>query len=243
MELTNDQITYIDDYLKHHKLIYWDIRMELLDHIVNTVETKIEQGISFDDAMIEVHQNFGNSMKMFWNTGVEYSIFANGEGYKQVVAKKRKETNKKYRKLYFQAFLNLFKSIKSLASIFLLVFFEYVLFHSVSDVVFKRINIFMLLVPVAVLVYINIQQSIKKNKSINLEYSGFYATFSFLLLSTFINLGNNFDFVKDSSSNKNILIAIIVILNILFTYGGFKIYQSSIKKYNDMYEKLKETCS
>lgn len=27
MKLTKQQITYIDDYLKHHKVKYWDIRI------------------------------------------------------------------------------------------------------------------------------------------------------------------------------------------------------------------------
>ena len=75
IKLTKEQITYIDDYLKHHKVNYWDIRIELLDHIVTTVEEKLTKGISFDDAMIEVHKSFENSMKMFWNSGIEYGIY------------------------------------------------------------------------------------------------------------------------------------------------------------------------
>ena len=85
MKLSKEQIQFIDDYLKHHKFKYWDIRFEVLDHIVQTVESKMEKGVSFDDAMIEVHQSFGNSMKMLWNTGVEYSIYANGDGYKTLI--------------------------------------------------------------------------------------------------------------------------------------------------------------
>ena len=38
MKLTKEQINYIDDYLKHHKVKYCDIRIELLDHIVTTVK-------------------------------------------------------------------------------------------------------------------------------------------------------------------------------------------------------------
>ena len=106
--MTEEQITYIDDYLKHHKVKYWDIRIELLDHIVTTVEEKIEQGISFDDAMIEVHKSFGNSMKMFWNSGIEYGIFVNSDGYKDLVQTKREQINKKYRKLYYSEIKNFF---------------------------------------------------------------------------------------------------------------------------------------
>jgi len=119
MKLTKEQITYIDDYLKHHKVKYWDIRIELLDHIVTTVEEKIEQGISFDDAMIEVHKSFGNKMTMYWNTGEEYSIFANRNGYKNLVQTKREQINKKYRRLYYGEIKNFFYSVKNLTIFYL----------------------------------------------------------------------------------------------------------------------------
>ena len=99
MKLSKEQITYIDDYLKHHKVKYWDIRIELLDHIVTYVEEKLAKGISFDDAMIEVHKSFGNSMKMLWNSGIEYGIFANGIGFKRLIEDKLKNLHKNYRRL------------------------------------------------------------------------------------------------------------------------------------------------
>lgn len=181
MKLTKDQITYIDDYLKHHKVKYWDIRIELLDHIVSTVEEKMERGISFDDAMIEVHQSFGNSMKIFWNSGVEYSIFVNSDGYKDLIQTKRKQINKKYRKSYFKEFINLFKSVKALSLICLLIFSEYLLFNSMSSLNFKRINLLLFIVPMVFVIFITIKQGLKKNKSIHLEYAGFYAAFSFYI--------------------------------------------------------------
>ena len=99
MNLTKEQITYIDDYLKHHKVKYWDVRIELLDHIVTNVETLMNEGKDFDKALEEVHVSFGNNLKRFWNSGIEYGIMEKGIGYERLMDLKIKQTNNKYRRL------------------------------------------------------------------------------------------------------------------------------------------------
>ena len=240
IKLTKEQITYIDDYLKHHKVKYWDIRIELLDHIVTTVEEKLTKGISFDDAMIEVHKSFGNSMKMFWNSGVEYGIFANSDGYKDLVQTKREQINKQYRSVYFKEFFRLFTSIKSIIGIILLIFIEYVLFNSLSSLNFKRFNLMLFLIPAILIITIMVIQNFKRNKSLHLEYTGFYATFSFLVLNGFFQLGNFTGLHEEISINKNIIFSVISLLNLFLCYGGIKMYLSSIKKYNNLFKKLQQ---
>lgn len=238
MKLTKEQITYIDDYLKHHKVKYWDIRIELLDHIVTTVEETMEQGISFDDAMIEVHKSFGNSMKMFWNSGIEYGIFVNSDGYKDLMQTKREQINKQYRNRYFKEFRNLFTSIKSISIIILLILIEYILFNSLTNLNYKRINLFLFLIPVIVVLILQSIQYFKRNKSIHLEYASFYAIFSFFILNMFVQMGNFSGFYEELQIDKSILFSVLSMLNFLFCYGGIKIYLSSIKKYNSLYNKL-----
>jgi len=238
MKLTKEQILYIDDYLKYHKVKYWDIRIELLDHIVTTVEEKIKKGISFDDAMIEVHKNFGNSMKMFWNSHVEYSIFANGNGFKDLVQTKREQINKKYRKLYFKEFFNLFNSVKSLSIIVLLIYIEYVLFSTQSSLNFKKINLILFIIPIIVIISLFFYQYYKKNtKSLHLEYTSFYATFSFFILNMIVQF-NFYGFYEGLRIDKSILFSVLAILNLLLSFGGIKMYLSSLKKHNDLFSKL-----
>ena len=240
MKLTKEQITYIDDYLKHHKVKYWDIRIELLDHIVTTVEEKLDNGISFDDAMIEVHKSFGNPMKMFWNSGIEYGIFVNSDGYKDLIQIKREQLNKQYRNIYFKEFFKLFISLKSLGVILLLIFCEYVLFNSLSSLNFKRTNLIIFLIPVIVIVVIMVVQYFKKNKSLHLEYSSSYAMSSFLILNGVVQLGNFTGFYEELSFDKNIIFSLLSILNLLLCYGGIKMYLSSIKKYNALFLKFQQ---
>ena len=62
MKLTKDQIQFIDNYLIKIKVKYWDVRLELLDHIVSAVEAKMENGMPFNKAMANVHRGFGNQL-------------------------------------------------------------------------------------------------------------------------------------------------------------------------------------
>ena len=51
MKLTTDNIQFIDNYLKNSEVIYYDIRMEMLDHVATAVEQKMQaENIDFYDA-------------------------------------------------------------------------------------------------------------------------------------------------------------------------------------------------
>ena len=40
MSLSSENIKFIDNYLKNSEVIYYDIRMEMLDHVASAVEQK-----------------------------------------------------------------------------------------------------------------------------------------------------------------------------------------------------------
>ena len=51
MKLNQENIQFIDNYLKNSEVIYYDIRMEMLDHVATAVEQKMEvENIDFYDA-------------------------------------------------------------------------------------------------------------------------------------------------------------------------------------------------
>jgi hypothetical protein len=60
MKLTPENITFIDNYLKNSEVIYYDIRMEMLDHVATAVEQKMNaEHLEFYDAFksyIMVHK-------------------------------------------------------------------------------------------------------------------------------------------------------------------------------------------
>jgi len=51
MKLTTENIQFIDNYLKNSEVIYYDIRMEMLDHVATAVEQKMQaENLDFYDA-------------------------------------------------------------------------------------------------------------------------------------------------------------------------------------------------
>ncbi len=51
MKLTKENIQFIDNYLKNSDVIYYDIRMEMLDHVATAVEQKMEaENLDFYEA-------------------------------------------------------------------------------------------------------------------------------------------------------------------------------------------------
>lgn len=99
-QLTKDQIQLIDDYLKKNKVKYWDVRMELLDHVASAIEKEVENGRSFDEALKAVHLSFGNkpTSKKLNKENTHYiiteSIYADNSGYLKLIAHKQKELQK-----------------------------------------------------------------------------------------------------------------------------------------------------
>lgn len=59
IELTKEEIKFIDNYLIKNDIKFWDIRLELLDHIISSVEDKIEkEGTSFNEAEKLLEQTY-----------------------------------------------------------------------------------------------------------------------------------------------------------------------------------------
>jgi hypothetical protein len=71
MNLTPENITFIDNYLKNSEVIYYDIRMEMLDHVATAVERKMEaENLDFYDAFknyMEVNKKEILKGNKFWS--------------------------------------------------------------------------------------------------------------------------------------------------------------------------------
>lgn len=116
MKLPQNQIQFIEKYLIKNKVKYWDVRMELLDHIATDVQVRIQKGQSFEKALEEVHLSFGNTFKSKKLTKDQKSwvftesIYADNSGYKKLMQSKHIELNKSLRKELLKGLLKFFKS-------------------------------------------------------------------------------------------------------------------------------------
>ena len=113
MELTKKQIQFIDHRLENDGVKYWDIRIEMLDHIVTDVESILKPKNTECQFKEIVQEAF---VSMGWKENFNGSSFEkqNKEGWKNV--------GKKYRKEYFLEVRNFFKKPKNL--FFFLIFCE-----------------------------------------------------------------------------------------------------------------------
>ena len=59
--LTTEQIAALFQFCQKHSVRYYDIQVELVDHIATAIEAKMETNtdISFDEALREEYKNFG----------------------------------------------------------------------------------------------------------------------------------------------------------------------------------------
>ena len=137
MKLTKEEIQFIDNYLIKNEVKFWDVRLELLDHIVSAVEDKMtNDGISFNEALLNVHRGFGNQFIEF---GVskdkifEKGLYQSNIGFEKFIKKKRKEIGRKQRKTYWKTFLPFVFSLRFFVETLILVIISFLVYqHNVK---------------------------------------------------------------------------------------------------------------
>lgn len=115
MKLIKQEIQFIDNYLIKNEVKFWDVRIELLDHIVSAVEDRIEtEGISFNEALLNVHRGFGNQLitdSIPATEIFEKGLYQSNIGFKKFQRQKQKELSKKIRRFFRLEILNAFSKI------------------------------------------------------------------------------------------------------------------------------------
>ncbi len=223
MQLTKEQIKYIDDYLIKSGIKHCDIRFEMIDQLASQLEN--EDNFNLDEEYLK--KEIGTSSKL---KKVEWqeSIFI----------------NKKYKRLLFNEIKQFFSSLKfSLLFVFLYIV-EFYLFKKLSSSLFLKINIVLIIIPVVIPLIIIIKNGIdyglSKWKSRNLDYALHYSLFSFVILNGI------FQFLRPNgfyNLNPNILPVVLIFLipiHFLFSFCGTKIYIKTYKEYSNLFNEQKK---
>ena len=245
MSLDQPQIKYIDNYLKYHKVDYWDIRIELLDHIVSKVETLMEDGNSFESALEEVHVGFGNSISRNWNSGKEIGIFADKRGFTYFLTSNSRNLRKEFfRKLVYEIFSNTLTT-KGITLLIAIVILNYFLFFHLNEV--KGMNIFVSVI--FLILYRKIKktfsfatQEIKSEKTLNLDVLvsalkqfttiSIFLIFSMLIIGALLNL---------TEIQIKIVGVIYFSVQILVLFYGNKLLEKKVKEYILIYKIYRKT--
>jgi hypothetical protein len=163
--LTDAQIEALYAFVKSKYVDYYDVQLELVDHLASEVEQRMaaNPAVSFETALQQVYAGFG--------------IF----GFTDLVTEKGKAVNLKNRNLLWQAFKSLFRLPKIAGSLLLLVALM-VAFDLLSPSLFLLVNgTLVLLVDVVVIYYFFGKRPRKGYKLVALQYNSllhFGATFN-----------------------------------------------------------------
>ena len=216
MEITKEHIQYIDEYLKKMGIKYWDLRIEMIDHLVSD----IEQNLTSKDFKTE----FSLALKRAkWNGSLSG---VNKEGWQNV--------NRKYRSAYLKGFINFFKSFKNIVILILILAVFYLISKNVSLEGFNQISMILFILPFLIVVAEFIKSLFRKyGRSVNLDYGITYMTMSFLILNSVpVFFNDNTEFTQ-----KTIWFILLPIHYIAFN-SGYNLYKKAITKIEEMKKEL-----
>lgn len=164
-ELTEEQVAQLFAFTRKHYVEYYDVQVELVDHLASSIETEWEKNpeISFDSALNNVFSGFG--------------IF----GFSDVVESKATAVWKYQRELWKQTFIKQFKWPNLLKSISIWIIL-YVLL-TIFPVKIIAIITALLIIPLSLYFLIKEQQYLKKysiKKLILTSQRFIYLSFSYI---------------------------------------------------------------
>lgn len=221
MELTKEQVQKVDALLKNRGVKYWDIRIELLDHLVTDIERRIDQGDSFDRAK-------ENSL---------HSLEINGN-LKDLTRLRLKEINKIVRKQYLGKIKELLIEPIYLIPIIFFVGLYFAIYSFSSFVVFKGITLTFFLTPIIIGVIRYFSEFLYSKKSGYLIYTSFYIFFSFLMLNAFIQFVKPDGIIAVSEETQRVVWFLVTCANSIFSLAGILVHLKMSKKMKLIKEKL-----
>ncbi|ARV06978.1 hypothetical protein BTO04_09895 [Polaribacter sp. SA4-10] len=216
MEITKEQIQYIDNRLKKEGIKYWDIRIEMVDHVVSD----LEKNAKTSDFKIELDVTL---KRIGWSGNLSD---INRESWQNV--------NRYYRKMYHKGFVHFFKKFKNV-SIFatsLLVF--YVVSEMISFKAFKNLSFTLFVAPMLFVLIEFVKSLFKKyGRSVNLDYGFMYLLMSFLILNAFPHF-----FIDQTETVQKIVWFVILSVHFIAFYSGYHLYKKTILKVEEMRKQL-----
>lgn len=235
MKLTQQEIKFIDNYLIKNEVKYWDVRLELLDHIVSAVEDKMtNDGISFNEALLEIHKGFGNqlikgsiSQSEIWTKG----LYQSNIGFKKFTRKKQKALGRKYRKITWNHLKTKLTSLKFLM--------EYAAFILVFAFIYKWSPKSCFLIGLLVLILPNVFSAYYalKDKSTRKSLSFAMATSSAMLVWSLYNLSHYIikENLQAEASIPHLFFVILTCLCYPIIRTNIQVYQSVYKTNKKMF--------
>ncbi|WP_452603034.1 hypothetical protein [Pontimicrobium sp. MEBiC06410] len=236
MKLSKEEIQFIDQYLIKNGVKYWDVRLELLDHIILAVEYKItNEGISFNEALIEVHKGFGNTANTY---GVSLTsifnkaLYSDNKGFNKFTLSKQKELGRKLRKQIWRTVLDNFKTPKFLLEYIVIIFSLFIVFQN-SEKAALILGVAFVFVPYTyILLYGVNKKFIRKSLNMSLVTNQLFGLVMLVQLPL-----NTMNLFYDKGEPKPYIIFIIMIFVLYpFVRASIDTYLKTANKYKTYYK-------
>lgn len=213
MELTKEQVEKVENYLIKSGVNYWDIRVELLDHLVTHIESRFGEGKNFDRQM-------------------EESIALLGlDGDLTQLTKSRLHTiNKIARKRFFRSVRASFSSAKSLFFMLLFTGIYYLSLLFFNAKTFGITTAVLLLIPAVVGLVFYSSEMLRSKRSGYLIYTSFYIFFPLLLLNVFIQFVKPDGIIPVSSDIQKKVWFVVTVLNSICSIAAIVEHSKAMKK-------------
>lgn len=222
MELTKEQIQNIDKRLQKNGLAYWDIRIEILDHLVSEIENKLSKGEPYNSAIENAF----------------YKLNLNGN-LESLNKSRLVGINKIVRKQYFSKVQHLLTNSKALLLIIVFILTYYFIYSDTNLLVYKITTGLLLFSPLAFGVIFHFKEYTKKKKSGYLIYSTFYVFFAFMMLNVFLQFFQPNGLISVSKEVQRTIWFAVTCVNGVFSYAGLSIYFETRNKILGIENKIK----
>lgn len=160
-KLTQEQIDHLFELCEFHNVHYYDVQIELVDHIASAIEAIWETNpdLSFEEAVFRVGEQFG--VEPFSHSSYNSILpsitglrFSEESGFEAIKEAKEKELRRKYDRLQWKYIGEFFKLPRIILTL-IIAFLLFVVFRFTSDN-FKTVIIFMGIYLVASFIYLTV---------------------------------------------------------------------------------------
>ena len=237
-KLTKAEIKFIDNYLIKNGVKFWDVRLELLDHIVSAVEDKMaNDGVSFNEALLEVHRGFGNQFIEFGTPKKEIftkGLYQSNIGFEKFIRNKQKELGRQQRKIYRRTFIKFLTSSRFLLEFILIIVLVSAIYSYNQKTAFVVTMLLSMSTEILKLSKSAFSKSIRK--SLRAQIASSLGALWMSLNYFFVMFFN--ETVKEEIKNPYFYGIIFYIIIFIFLRHSYNIYSVIIEKNNEEYNAL-----
>lgn len=224
MELTKEQIQHIENRLIKDGVKYWDIRIEMLDHIISDVENTLNNDTPFKESV----QNA--MVKLGWKENF------NGSNFEGIIQQRTKDIAKKYRNIFWDDLKKTMMKPKGIL-LFALLFLFLFIFKENEIVLKYTLFTFIASNLILVLFYLYKYQMLR---SVQLNFVLQLSTFSISIFN-FIIFFPKVLFKYDVFGSEYLFLVLFLIIPISLL--GLKFFIKEYQKINTTYQKLISSCN